>query len=135
MDNIFEQAARKRLRFSFKGQVFTAEDLFELPLTSNVGRPNLDQMAIEFKKAAKQDEPVSFVNPNAKAENTIATLQFEVVKRVLDIKMEEAQAAKKRREAVEKKQRILELMEEKQDESLKSKSLEELQKLLAEVDE
>jgi len=52
---------------------------------------------------------------------------------VVSVKLEEAETAKKRRETKEKKQRLLEILADKQDEEIKGKSIEELTQMINEL--
>ena len=69
MENLFEQAARKKIRFSTpKGQLL-AEDLWDLPLTQ------LDAVARGLYKL-NQEAEISFIDKK------INKLQFTVSKRL-----------------------------------------------------
>lgn len=132
--NIFELASRKKFRFdTSKGQV-TAEDLWDLPLTSTTNRPNLDDIAKDLYKQMKEDKEVSFVKSDAAVSADFNTVKakFDVVKHIIDVKLAEAETAKKAKETKAKNQRILELIAQKDDEALASKSREELLAMLSE---
>jgi hypothetical protein len=133
--DMFEKAARLQLRFVTPSGQLSAEDLFELPLTST-NKTNLNDIAKGLHRQVKANaEEADFVSPAsaAKAANDIVELKLEIVKRVISIKVEErdtAAAAQKRRE---EKQKLLALIADKKDESLKGKSLEELEKMVADL--
>ena len=131
---MFAIAARKKLRFdTTKGQL-SAEDLWDLPLISDAGRPNLDDIAKVLYKTIKDGEEVSFVTSTAKSSTAFAVLKtkFDIVKYIIDIKLEDAGVAKKAKLTKERNQRIMELMAQKDDDVLASKSKEELMAMLAE---
>jgi hypothetical protein len=130
-DNMFLQAVRKKLRWDSAKGYLTAEDLFDLPLRSTVGGPNLDNIAIALDKKIKEGAGRSFVDDTKSGDATLQ-LKFDIVMFVIN----EKKAENKRREEATAKaarnQRILQIMSEKQDDSLKAKTLDELQKLLDE---
>ena len=132
--NIFELASRKKFRFdTSKGQV-TVEDLWDLPLTSTTNRPNLDDIAKDLYKQMKEDKEVSFVKSDAavSADFNIVKAKFDIVKHIIDVKLAEAEAAKKAKDTKARNQRILELIAQKDDEALASKTREELLAMLSE---
>ena len=129
--DIFEQAARCKLRFETNriGGILV-EDLFDLPLTSKTGRPNLDDIARGLHKQLKSGDDVSFVEPS-RSSDPVVQLSFDIVKHVIDAKLEANKAEAKKRDDAEKKQKILALIADKKDEALKGKPLEELEAMLA----
>lgn len=132
--NKFAVATRKKFRFeTSKGQL-TVEDLWDLPLTSDTGRPNLDDIAKGLYKEIKEGDEVSFVTSsnivNTAAFN-VTKVKFDIVKEIIDVKLAEADVAKKAKATREKNQRILELIAQKDDEALASKSREELLAMLS----
>jgi len=132
VSSMFEQASRFKLRFDTTRGSLSTEDLWDLPLTSTTGtRVNLDAIAVDLSKQMRDTaEVVSFVTPAATdAAKTALQLKFDLVKYVIGVKIAERdkkQAAADRRE---KKQRILELIAKKEDETLGTKSVEELRAL------
>jgi hypothetical protein len=126
--NIFERAARLGLRFATTRGLLTTEDLWGMPLASSDGF-DLDTVARGLHRRLKDTEDVSFV---AKASNVSATdeLAFEIVKHVIEVKLAEQDAVKTRAANREKKRKLLALIAEKQDESLKASSVEELQAMV-----
>lgn len=130
MAEIFERAARLKLRFETEKGYLDVEDLWDLPLT---GRSvSLDGIAVGLHRKLQDATPVSFVNDSAEADPTLQ-LRFDLVKRVIDVRMEESRAALAARDRAEKKQRIMGLIAKKQDEELAGKSTEELEALLADL--
>lgn len=128
--DIFEKAARIKLRFDTGRGLLFAEDLFDLPLTSKTGRVNLDDIARGFHKKLRSNDDVSFVETESKSDETVQ-LSFDIVKHVIDVKLEENRLEREKTARAEKKQRILAIMADKEDESLKGRSLEELKAELA----
>lgn len=131
---MFAFATKKKIRFETSKGLLSVEDLWDLPLTSDNGRPNLDDIAKGIYKAMKEGEEVSFVKSNAASNAAFNVLKtkFDIVKYIIDVKLAEAEAAKKAKETKARNQRILGLIAQKEDEALASKSKEELLAMLAE---
>ena len=128
---MFEKASRLKLRFATNLGLLAIEDLWDLPLTGR-NRLNLDDVARNLYKQLKSGDDVSFVVPERKSDETVQ-LMFDLVKHVIDVRLVEAKAADQAKARAEKKQKILAVIADKQDESLKSMSAEDLQKMLAEL--
>lgn len=125
---MFEKASRLRLRFNgvAPGKL-TVEDLWRLPLSGK--GVCLDSVAKALNKQLKDTEEESFVvKKSAVDEET--TLKFNIVKRIIEVRLAEAEAAKEKREKSEKRQKILGILADKEDEDLKGKSVDELKALL-----
>lgn len=133
MADLFEKAARLKLRFaSTKGNLLV-EDLFDLPLTSATGKANLNDIARELHKQVKDSGEVDFVNEPAKTDERIQ-LAFDVVKHVIDTKKAEAEVEKTRRQKAETRQKLLEALEAQENKELQSKSTAELRAAIAALD-
>lgn len=130
-NDLFTTATRKKFRFNSPQGPLSVEDLWDLPLTST--RPNtadLDTIAISLDKQVKETgSTTSFVKKTTKT-NEEARMKFDIVLHVIQVKQEEAEAAATKRETAEKKQKIMEILAQKQDASLAEKSVEELTALL-----
>jgi hypothetical protein len=122
---MFEQAAREKYRFdSPKGQL-QVEDLWDLPLTSTVGKANLDDIARGLNKQLKSGDDVSFVNVAQKS-NPLIQAKFDLVRHIIGVKLAENAAATARTDARAKKQKLLEIIERKQNAEMEGKSLADL---------
>lgn len=129
--DMFEQASRLKLRFESSRGLLTVEDLWELPLQSSTGRPNLDGIAIGLYEQVKHTADIpSFVNPTTENEQA-STLQlaFDIAKHIIGVRVAERDELKLASERREKKQRILELIARKEDEALGERSVDELRAL------
>lgn len=126
---MFEKATRQKLRFDTPAGLLSAEDLWDLPLTS-IRKANLDDIAKGLYKQIKESDVTSFVD-DTKAADDVIQLKFEVVKRVIDVKKAENLAATQRAANAEKKQQILSLIAQKETEHLAGSSLDELKALAA----
>lgn len=128
---MFEQAVRSKLRFPTKQGQLSAEDLWDLPLTStrdNVA--SLNAVAKEVSRQLKNEGEEDFVNPKG-AVNDVLQLKLEIVKHVIQVRQAENEAARSAADKKEKKARLLELIARKQDQALEGKPLEELEAMVA----
>ena len=124
--NIFEIATREKYRFPYKGMI-SVEDLWDLPVTA------LDGIFKTLNKQMKTAQEESLLETRSKEDEALAN-QIDIVKHIVFVKRREADERLRAKERREKKQRIMEIMADKQDEALKGKSLEELQSMLEEMD-
>ena len=123
---MFEKALRLKLRFQFNGLINT-EDLWDLPLVA------LDAIYKNVSAGLQALNQDSLLQKRTK-ETDLAELRLEIVKHVFMTKQAEAAARTEAAEKRAKKQKLMELVAEKQDEVLKGKSVEELNALIAEMD-
>lgn len=126
--NFFEQATRTKLRFETSKGMISVEDLWDLPLTSAAGKVNLDDIARDHYNQLKETATVSFVEKPAKANPAIA-LGFEVVKHIIEVRLAENAAAAQAKENKDRKERLLHIIEAKENTELTNKSLDELRSI------
>lgn len=132
---IFEQASRERIRFQTQVGAVSVEDLWDLPLSSKTNKPNLDDIAKGLYKELKNTEDaVSFVNKPATSSKTNRTqLMFDIVMHIINVRLEENTVAAKTRETAEKRQKIMEILADREENTLKTASTEDLNKMLDEL--
>ena len=121
-EKMFEVAVRTKMRFPFRGQI-SVEDLWDLSVE------NLDSIFKVLNSQLKQVKEESLLNKRTKQDQEIDT-RIEIVKYIVKVKLEEENLRLKAREQKEQKQKILEILSAKQDESLQNKSVEELEAML-----
>lgn len=124
---MFVKASRLKLKFDTSKGRISVEDLWDLPLTA------LDTIAKNLNKEVKESAEESFIKMKTSA-STLATLRFEIVKHIIEVKLNEAEAAQKRAENKERKAQILALIAEKQNKELSEKSIADLMKELESLD-
>jgi hypothetical protein len=96
------------------------EDLWDLSLVM------LDAVAVVLAKKLKDaDATVSFLNPAVSA-NDALQLKFDIAKHILDVRVAERNDAKTAKDRAEKKQKLMEIVANKQDAELEGKTVEEL---------
>lgn len=132
--NIFEYASRNKLRFTSSRGELTVEQLWDVPLRSTDGF-NLNAVAKAANEAVKSANEENFVETKRTAAHTRIETVFEVVKHVIDVKLADEAAAKKRAENRIKKEKLLAALAEKQDGKLSEMSERELKKQIAELEE
>lgn len=126
---MFEKAVRLKLRFNTCRGLATVEDLWDMPLTSKTQNGfSLDDLAKSLHKSIKESEETSFVKKR-KDEDNILQLQFDIVKRVIDVKLAEIESKEQSLAKKQKIEKLDQLLIEKEYEHLKSLSKEELQKM------
>lgn len=125
-ENMFEIAARNKFRFPFRGIVST-EDLFDLSVE------NLDSIFKNLNSQVKQANEESLLVVRTQEDDTLSTM-IEIIKHIVKVKLEEEAARLQARERRLKKQKIMEIVESKQDADLQTKSIDELQSMLDELE-
>lgn len=124
MEKIFEQASRMKIRFAHKG-VCSVEDLWDMPLSS------VDAIFKSLNKEAKEQDEESLLEPKT-VNNTRLSVALAIVKHVVSVRLQERDAAERAKANADRKQTILGIIAEKQNENLKNMPIEELQKLVSE---
>ena len=124
--NMFEVATREKMRFPFKGTI-SVEDLWDLSVQ------NLDKVFKTLNSQRKEVQEESLLDTKSSEDERLET-QIEIVKYIVNVKLEERAARVKAAENKEKKQKIMALMAKKDDEEMENMSREELQKLMDELE-
>jgi hypothetical protein len=126
---MFEKASRLAIRFDSPKGLLTVEDLWPLPLTVRNGGASLDNIAKSLNRQIKDTDTESFVIDTPKTDE-VTQLKFDIVKHVIGVRKAEAEQAAKAADTRAKKQQIMALIADKQNEELKGTSLADLQKML-----
>jgi hypothetical protein len=132
--NIFEYATRNKLRFASPRGELSAEQLWDVPLRSGDDF-NLNTIAKTTNKALKEITEESFVETKKTAKQTRLENALEIVKYVIDTKLAEEKAAETRAKNKQEKEKLLEILAEKQAGKLSDLTEKELQKRIAALEE
>lgn len=134
MPNIFESAARIKLRFASMRGELTVEQLWDVPLRSRDDF-NLNAIAKTANRALKEISEESFVATSKTPEHARRELAMEVVKHIIGIKLVEEVRAEERAAKRQEKEKLLQILAEKQDGKLSELSEKELQKRIAALED
>ena len=127
--NIFEQATRRAIRFeSAKGDL-SVEQLWDLPLQSR-NQFDLDTVAKTVNRQLNAVTEESFVSVRENPAKETLSLKLEIVKHIISVKLQEAEEARNRANKASEKEKLLRLLDEKQNEALRALTPEELQERL-----
>lgn len=121
-EKMFEMATREKFRFPFRGSV-SVEDLWDLT------PENLDVVfkALDSQRKKANEESL-LATPTS--EDTVLDTMIAIVKYIVNVKLEERRAIIEAKAKKEQKQKIMSILNAKQDEALQNKSIEELQAML-----
>jgi hypothetical protein len=125
-ENIFEIALRCKFRFPFRGIVST-EELYDL------SKEQLDSIFKTLNSQVKTANEESLLDTRSMEDKKLS-VQIEIVKHVFNVKLAEENARLQARERREKKQRLMEILASKQDETLHGKTEDELKKMIDELE-
>lgn len=123
--NLFEIASRRKYRFDTIRGSLSIEQLWDAPLTSTDGY-DLDTIARNINKRIKAMEEDSFVVQKTVA-NEDLTNKLDILKKMISTRLEEVEARTNATAKSAEKQKLLNLLAEKQDAELKDLSAEEIQ--------
>lgn len=119
--DLFIKASRMKLRFTTSRGSIAPEDLWDLPLESNTGKINLNQLAIAAFNSMEQTPTVSFVTTTAKKDE-VNEVRLEILKYVIATKQVENAAKVQSANKAEEKRRLLEILNQKENAELESLS-------------
>lgn len=122
---MYKEASRLKLRFLTKKGVVSVEQLWELKFV------DLADAVKEAKKVLNKDsdDELSFLDETIKV-NREDELRFEILKDVYVSKKKENELRRSEAEDKEHNQKIMALIAEKREDSMKSMTIEELEALL-----
>lgn len=126
MSELFLNAARKKYRYPYNGQIMT-EDLFDLDLRQ------LDMIYKSMARQVRDTSEDSLLDTTSAAEKELRE-KMEIVRYVFQYKEDMAKRAEKAAETRARKQKIMDLIREKEDGSLAEKSIQELKEELEALD-
>ena len=127
VEKIFEFATRNKVRFPFKGMI-SVEDLWDLSLT------NLDSIYKILNKQVKQSEEESLLTTKSSVDTELE-VQIEIIKHIVSVKLKEQEAREKAAAKNAQKQKIMSIIATKEDEALQNSSVEDLRKMLDELND
>ena len=133
MENLFLQATREKFRFQSNKGDLSVEQLWDLPLTSRTGF-DLDTVAKAVNADLKASNEESFVNVNNNPAVSRLQAKLEVVKAIIEVKLDQAEATKKRAEKAAERQRLMEVLHSKKDQELQGLSVEEIERRLSRLE-
>lgn len=125
VENMFEIATRNKMRFPFKGMI-SVEDLWDLNVR------DLDNVFKTLNTQVKKSQEESLLATKSKEDEALS-IQIEIVKHIVNIKLTEAEVARQNKESKAQAQKIMEIINAKQDEDLHNKSIDELKAMLNEL--
>ena len=126
-NNLFIMATQNKFRVPFKGMV-SVEDLWDMNVR------DLDNVFKALNSQMKQTNEESLLATKSK-EDSILEAKIKIIKFIVTTKLHEAEAKRVRAEQREKRNRIAEILADKQDEELRGKSVEELTAMLNSMDD
>lgn len=133
MTDIYKYAAQNELRFPSNRGDLTAENLFDLPLSSKSGF-DLDSVAKSVNSELKACGEESFVSTASNPKKKPLEVMLEVVKDVIATKQAENADVIARQHKAEERRKILDAISTKKDQALTAASIDELEMKLAALD-
>lgn len=131
--NIFEQASRQKIRFSSNKGDLTTEQLWDLPLTSKT-QFDLDTIAKTVHASLALVSTASFVTQVSDPAKSRLELAMELVKHVIAVRVAENQAANDRAKARAERDRLINVLADKQDQALREMSADEIKARVADLE-
>lgn len=124
--NIFEYATRNKVRFPYRGMVST-EDLWDLSVEE------LDKIYKTLNSQVKQSKEDSLLLTHNEIDEVL-DIQIKIVKHIVSTKLVEQAERDKAADKKAQRQKLMAIIARKQDESLENASIEDLEKMLSELD-
>lgn len=123
--NIFEAASKNKYRYPYKGMI-TTEDLWDLTPAQ------LDIVYKALNKGVSEAQVSSLMHKVTEVDAELLN-KIEIVKYIFNAKEAEAEARKNDAAKHAKKQRILDILAQKQEDALQNMSEDDLKKMLDEL--
>lgn len=128
--DVFQEATRRKVRFTSALGNLSTEDLWSLPLVSKNRDANLNDIAKTLSRAMRELDEDNFVKELTNEDKLSETkLKFKIVTSIITYKEDEIENRKKLAEAKEKKSKILDIIKTKQNKDLEKLSIKELTRM------
>ena len=131
--NVFERASRQKYRFASAKGDLTTEQLWDLPLTSST-QANLNSIGMEIQDDIARLSKGSLVETASSKVLTVLEDKLEIIKHIIATKQEDRRKAESRAARAAERQKLLEVLNDKNEDELKSLSREEILKKLEAID-
>lgn len=132
--DIFAYAARNKLRFETPRGNLNVEDIWDLPLTAEGNALSIDVVGKAMARAVKESEgDEAFVVTKKTEEDLTVKVRLQILEHIRDWKLDYAAKAEKAAVTKARAARIREIIENKKDEELGEKGIEELEQMLADM--
>lgn len=125
-NELFIIATRCKYRFPYKGLI-TTEDLWDLTPTA------LDSVFKELNAKLKRTGEESLLQTEDK-ETAVLKRQIEIIKYILNTKLEEGKKREQAAANAAKRQHIMDILASKEDQALQDMSADDLRKMLTELE-
>ena len=126
-ENIFEKASKLGLTYQTSKGIFNTDDLWKFD------KEFLNSLAITLHSNLEKST-VSFITSSKESyETSCDRLRLQILKHIIEDKLNEEKEQFEVSEKLRKKENLLRILNEKQTDSLKDKSIEELQKEIEEL--
>lgn len=129
---IFEYATRNKIRFPSSRGDLTLEQLWDVPLRATDGF-DLNAVARAANKAWKEVSEENFVEQTRTPKHLRLEVALEVVKHVIDAKLADEAAAKKRAENRKERELLLAALAEKQVGKMSEMTEQQIRKRIAQL--
>jgi hypothetical protein len=127
--NLFEEAARKKLRIPSDRGELTVEQLWDLPLTSD-RTLSLDAVAQSVHVQLKATSETSFVKTKPNPRQAALQLQLDIIVYIIAVKQAEAETQAKANETRALRERLEAALISKQEKALEDMSEDDIKKQL-----
>lgn len=133
--NIFEYAARHKVRFTSPRGNLTVEQLFDLPLVDKRGGTiDLETVARTTNGELREIGEESFVSTSPDPLRAVTEIKMEIIKYVIAAKQADVQRAVDAAKRASIRARVSEAIAKKEDAAFDDMSVDDLRKQLAELD-
>jgi len=134
MTDIFEQCARRKVRFPFRGQA-SAEDLWDVPVEDmrvkhGEDRPGLNTLYGRLARKAHARNQFSLIEEAPTDDDTL-DLQIAIVKHIIETKQAEAKARKTEADNRAHLQRLLAVKAQRKEGELLTIPMDDLDEMIA----
>jgi hypothetical protein len=127
MTNIWIECLKNKYRFEFKGLI-SVEDLFDLKLE------DLDEIYKNLKKEEKNLQGDSLLKNSENPKIDEVQIKLELVKTIFDMKVAEIKRSERALVNKAQKDKILAIIEDKENQELSEKSIDELKEIYNSLD-